>query len=232
MNKRTLTIILSCLLITLLYGIGSMQYNNKHQNEINWESMYNKLSSEHTALQEKYNSLLEENETLKEEIKGYNYQELDNNASDIKETEEKERASKEYADLLIKYGDAFASELDVLSNQRVSQLVKDNASIDELSEEISSSLSRLGVAENNLQNYYDKFDSNRTQLPMGTPIMTLLSDAQSALRQYTIALQHLQDYLINPKQEYIDSFVEYTEKATDSLNSFNELFSSEKKLLE
>lgn len=147
------------------------------------------------------------------------------------ETELNATVDNEYAEMLIKYGDIFADELSVFSNQKIQQLINDNASVSELMTEIASSLSEVGTAEENLQNYYNQFDSNRKEIPMGTPIMTLLSYAQSSLRQYAIALQHLQDYFSNPKQDYIDDFVEYTAKATDSLNKFNTLLISEKAAL-
>lgn len=192
---------------------------------------YDELLIEHEELQEKYNTLLEKYETKESDLDDINRSEMEPESLDSKVSSTEATSDKEYADMLIKYGDIFTEELSVFSDQKISQLIKDNASVDELMEEISLSMSQVSTAEENLQNYYEQFDSNRTELPMGTPIMTLLSDAQSALRQYAIALQKLQDYFSDPQQEYIDDFVKYTEKATESLNDFNDLLKLEKSVL-
>ena len=95
-------------------------------------------------------------------------------------------------------------------------------------QEISYSLSQSRDGETTLQNYYEQFDKDRTKAPMGTPIMTLLSYAQSALRQYTMALESLQDYFTYSDQEYIDDFVEYMGKAETSLSEYETLLNAEK----
>ncbi len=197
----------------------------------NWEAEYYELQSENEELHKKYDTLLEKYGTKENDLDEINYSETESESFDSKVSSKEAASDKEYADMLIKYGDIFTEELSVFSNQKISQLIKDNASVDELMEEISLSMSQVSTAEENLQNYYEQFDSNRTELPMGTPIMTLLSDAQSALRQYAIALQKLQDYFSDPQQEYIDDFVKYTEKATESLNDFNDLLKLEKSAL-
>ncbi len=160
-----------------------------------------------------------------EYTQGYENQKLD---EDIQSADISNSGSNEYGSMLIEYGNIFFEELSVLSNDQISQLIQNGANTEEVLNEISLNLAEISVAETKLQEYYEEFDKNRNELPMGTPIMTLLSHAQSALRQYAIALEHLRDYLGNPKQEYIDDFVKYMGKATDSLNSFNTLFSSEK----
>ena len=160
-----------------------------------------------------------------EYTQGYENQKSD---EDIQSADISDSSSNEYGSMLIEYGNIFFEELSVLSNEQISQLIQNGANTEAVLNEISLNLTEISIAETKLQEYYEKFDENRNELPMGTPIMTLLSHAQSALRQYAIALEHLRDYLGNPKQEYIDDFVKYMGKATDSLNSFNALFSSEK----
>lgn len=196
-----------------------------------WQSMYNDLSVEYETLQSEYDALLKECKDKEKGTKETVDSETESEEKNLKDSQANSSDDEEYADMLIKYGDIFTEELSVFSDQKISQLIEDNASTDELTKEISLNISQVSIAEENLQSYYEQFDSNRTELPMGTPIMTLLSDAQSALRQYSIALQNLQDYFSDPKQEYIDDFVKYTEKATKSLNDFNDLLKSEKSTL-
>lgn len=157
-------------------------------------------------------------------------QENENKKSDeeIQSADISKSDSDEYGSMLIEYGNIFFDELSVLSNDQISQLIQNGVNADEVLNEISLKLMEINAAEIKLQEYYEEFDKNRNELPMGTPIMTLLSYAQSALRQYAIALEHLRDYFNNPKQEYIDDFTMYMGKAADSLDSFNVLFSSEK----
>ena len=133
-----------------------------------------------------------------------------------------------YAKMLTEYDSVFMNELSILSEDKIAKIINDNGTMGELQSVISDTLTRLESSEQILQLYYDEFDKDRNSAPMGTRIMTLLSDAQSALRQYTIAMQHLQDYTNNPKQEYIDHFQKYMDKTNESLNDYKAVLEEEK----
>ena len=67
---------------------------------------------------------------------------------------------------------------------------------------------------------------------MQTRIMTLLSDAQSALTQYEMAMEYLKSYSTSPNQEYLDSFTEYAQKAQESIDDYNSVLNEELSKLE
>lgn len=138
----------------------------------------------------------------------------------------------EYYNLLVKYGDIFTEKLSILSNNNIASLIEQNSDLEVLQSEIDNTLSALAQAEKDLQSYYDDFDKDRTKPPMGTKIMTLLSYAQSALRQYTIGVEHLNDYInYSHDQSDIDHMVKYIDKATTSLNDFKQLLDEEQQKL-
>lgn len=136
-------------------------------------------------------------------------------------------SDNEYLDMLKEYGGIFTDELSILSDNKISQLIRDNSNVDSLMSELSYVLSEVRNSSATLQEYYEQFDQNRNAPPMGTKIMTLLSYAQSALTQYDIALSHLQSYFSSHDQNDIDAFTKYAEKAADSLNSYENLLHSE-----
>lgn len=193
---------------------------------------YDNLQSEYETLQSEYEVLYAENEKLQSDydtlLEDYNALTKGKSESETQITEAETESNEEYADLLVEYGDIFTEELSVFENNRISELIQNNSSTEELLQEISYSLSQSRDGETTLQNYYEQFDKDRTKAPMGTPIMTLLSYAQSALRQYTMALESLQDYFTYSDQEYIDDFVEYMGKAETSLSEYETLLNAEK----
>lgn len=77
--------------------------------------------------------------------------------------------------------------------------------------------------------YSDSFYENRPAAPFGTKIMTLLSDAQSALRRYAITIEHLYDYSFYSEKDSTDleHADEYYQKTNDALSDYDTLLESE-----
>lgn len=137
--------------------------------------------------------------------------------------------NKDYREMLEYYSNIFTEQLSIISTQQVSTLLEQNADTQTVINEIDNVLSELSSAEQTLSDYYEEFDNDRTKAPMGTKIMTLLSDAQSAVTQYQMAFGYLNTYLTAIRdQKYIEKFQIFTQKATDSLNDYNDVLNAEK----
>lgn len=136
--------------------------------------------------------------------------------------------NNEYYDMLVYYNSLFMDELSVTeSTSDLANLISSNTSISTLSDEIANVLRELDASENTLKNYYSELDKNREQAPYGTKIMSLLINAQSCLRQYAMALEHLQDYIYSFEQKDLDDYSKYMEKCNESLDSYNSILNSE-----
>lgn len=133
----------------------------------------------------------------------------------------------DYLEMLENYNEIFMDKMSIVSTNQVSSLISQDATIGEVVAEIDRVLSEIDSASASLQEYYDTFDQNRSEAPMQTRIMTLLSDAQSALTQYKMAMEYLKWYSNSPNQEYLDGFTEYTQKAQESINDYNTVLEEE-----
>lgn len=133
----------------------------------------------------------------------------------------------DYLEMLENYNEIFMDEMSIISTNQVSSLISQDATISEVVTEIDRVLSEIDSASASLQKYYDTFDQNRSEAPMQTRIMTLLSDAQSALTQYKMAMEYLEWYSSSSNQEYLDGFTEYTQKAQESINDYNTVLEDE-----
>lgn len=140
-------------------------------------------------------------------------------------------SNEEYSKMLDEYNQIFLNEMSIVESNSISDIIRYNGLTNDLSLEISDTLSKLSVSEQTLQSYYDQFNLNRNTAPMQTKIMTMLSYAQTALRQYTIAIEHLQYYLYSPQQSYIDDMQKYAGKASQSLSDYHSVYLSEKAAL-
>ena len=210
------------------FTIDLSQYSSDSAND----SLSSQDSQDNSSIdwEQKYNDLLSDYNSLKDEYEAYKSTHESSEAPLSSETENvigSDVSGSSYADMLRTYSDIFTSNLEVFSNQKISQLISDGSSSEEILDEVSSVLSQIETSQSVLQNYYDDFNSNRTEPPMGTPIMRLLSDAQSALQQFSIALDHLQSYLTTSSQSDMDDFLKYMGKASDSLDSYNATLQSE-----
>ena len=134
--------------------------------------------------------------------------------------------------MLENYNEIFMDEMSIVSTNQVASLISEDATIDEVVSEIDRVLAEIELSSSVLQEYYDTFDQNRSEAPMQTRIMTLLSDAQSALTQYEMAMEYLKSYSTSPNQEYLDSFTEYSQKAQESIDDYNSVLNEELSKLE
>lgn len=133
----------------------------------------------------------------------------------------------DYYNMLTKYNDIFMGAMSIVSSNQVSALIGNDASINDVVTEIDRVLSEIEISSAELQEYYDAFDRNRSEAPMQTRIMTMLSDAQSALTQYKMAMEYLKWYSSSPEQEYIDGFAKHTQKAEQSIEDYNSVLEEE-----
>lgn len=141
-------------------------------------------------------------------------------------------SNEDYLDMLDNYNEIFMDEMSIVSTNQVASLISEDATIDEVVSEIDRVLAEIELSSSVLQEYYDTFDQNRSEAPMQTRIMTLLSDAQSALTQYEMAMEYLKSYSTSPNQEYLDSFTEYSQKAQESIDDYNSVLNEELSKLE
>lgn len=133
----------------------------------------------------------------------------------------------DYYDMLTKYNDIFMEAMSIIPSNQVSTLIGNDASISEVVTEIDRVLSEIDISASKLQKYYDTFDQNRSEAPMQTKIMTMLSNAQSALAQYKMAMEDLKLYSISPEQEYMDNFTKYIQKSEQSIEDYNTVLREE-----
>ena len=129
--------------------------------------------------------------------------------------------------MLNEYNEIFMDALSIVSTNQVASLISENATIGEVVAEIDRVLAEIEVSSAELQEYYDTFDQNRSDAPMQTRIMTLLSDAQSALTQYKMAMEDLKWYSSTSNEDYMDGFLEYSQKAQDSISDYNSVLNEE-----
>lgn len=141
-------------------------------------------------------------------------------------------SNEDYLDMLENYNEIFMDQMSIVSTNQVASLISEDAAIDEVVSEIDRVLAEIELSSSVLQEYYDTFDQNRSEAPMQTRIMTLLSDAQSALTQYEMAMEYLKSYSTSPNQEYLDSFTEYAQKAQESIDDYNSVLNEELSKLE
>lgn len=136
-------------------------------------------------------------------------------------------SNEDYLEMLDTYNDIFMDEMSIVSTNQVSALIAEDATIEEVVTEIDRVLTEIETSGDVLQEYYDTFDQNRSEAPMQTRIMTLLSDAQSALTQYEMAMEYLKWYSESPNQEYLDGFTEYAQKSQESIEDYNDVLNEE-----
>ena len=123
------------------------------------------------------------------------------------------------------------NEMSVIRTNQLSSLMEQNVNVSTFMVEINQVLEQLDVSEQNLQDYFNEFDKDRTKAPMGTRIMTMLSDAQSATTRYKIAIQHLKDYILTQEQKCMEDFDVYIQKSKESMESYNNTYKEEKSKL-
>lgn len=136
-------------------------------------------------------------------------------------------SNDDYLDMLEEYNEIFMDALSIVSTNQVASLISENATIGEVVAEIDRVLAEIEVSSAELQEYYDTFDQNRSEAPMQTRIMTLLSDAQSALTQYKMAMEDLKLYSSTSNEDYMNGFLEYSQKAQDSISDYNSVLNEE-----
>lgn len=141
-------------------------------------------------------------------------------------------SNEDYLDMLENYNEIFMDQMSIVSTNQVASLISEDATIDEVVAEIDRVHAEIDLSSSVLQEYYDTFDQNRSEAPMQTRIMTLLSDAQSALTQYEMAMEYLKSYSTSPNQEYLDGFTEYAQKAQESIDDYNSVLNEELSKLE
>ncbi len=140
-------------------------------------------------------------------------------------------SNADYAEMLNTYNDIFMNEMSVIRTNQLSSLMEQNVNVSTFMVEINQVLEQLDVSEQNLQDYFNEFDKDRTKAPMGTRIMTMLSDAQSATTRYKIAIQHLKDYILTQEQKCMEDFDVYIQKSKESMESYNNTYKEEKSKL-
>lgn len=188
---------------------------------VDWGAKYDELSEEYEKLPEEYEEEKEKPEEPQTEI-------VEEETATESVAGETQKEESNYRELFVECMDVCIQELAVFSDESVLQAIEQGKSANDLKEIILKVLTKSRAGEETLRNYYAEFNEDRTKVPVGTPIMTLLSHAQSALRQYTMALEHLQQHCDDPKQEYLDGFLKYNEKAIESLGEFQALLEEEK----
>ncbi len=138
------------------------------------------------------------------------------------------KKDEEYIALFKKYSEIFSDELKVFdTSEQLLQAISESKSTNEIFSILETAMESVKQSEEELDNYFAEFDSNRQKPPYGTSIMTLLAHAQSAVTQYDIALSHLNDFLLSSDQNDIADFQKYMEKATQSLNTFDSTLNNE-----
>lgn len=142
--------------------------------------------------------------------------------------EEIKELDEEYATLFKKYSEIFSDELKVFdTSEQLIRAISENKNTDDILSILNSAMASVEKVEENFNNYFLEFNSNRQEAPYGTKIMTLLSHAQSAATQYHIALSHLNEFLLNSNQDDLSAFQKYMDKSTQSLNSYNSVLNEE-----
>lgn len=134
----------------------------------------------------------------------------------------------DYQEMLSKYDALFSEQLSVIDDSKA--LVESALNGSEVeSSQFLDALSAVNDAEDVLQGYSDSFYENRPAVPFGTKIMTLLSDAQSALRRYAITIEHLYDYSFYSEKDSTDleHADDYYQKTNDALSDYDTLLESE-----
>lgn len=149
--------------------------------------------------------------------------------TEVEPSSETEVSSEDdYQELLSKYDALFSEQLSVIDDSKA--LVESALNGSEVeSSQLLDALSAVNAAEDVLQGYSDSFYENRPAAPFGTKIMTLLSDAQSALRRYAITIEHLYDYSFYSEKDSADleHADEYYQKTNDALSDYSTLLESE-----
>lgn len=144
------------------------------------------------------------------------------------DTEVESSSEDDYQEMLSKYDALFSEQLSVIDDSKA--LVESALNGSEVeSSQLLDALSAVNDAEDVLQGYSDSFYENRPAAPFGTKIMTLLSDAQSALRRYAITIEHLYDYSFYSEKDSTDleHADEYYQKTNDALSDYSTLLESE-----
>lgn len=136
-------------------------------------------------------------------------------------------SNDDYLNMLNEYNDIFMDAMSIVSTNQVSTLISNDATITEVVAEIDRVLSEIEISSAELQAYYDTFYQTRSEAPMQTKIMTMLSCAQSSLTQYKIAMENLKQYSLSPNQEYMDGFSKYTQKSQESIEEYNSVLNEE-----
>ena len=141
-------------------------------------------------------------------------------------------SNEDQLDMLETYNEIFMDQMSIVSTNQVASLISEDATIDEVVAEIDRVHAEIDLSSSVLQEYYDTFDQNRSEAPMQTRIMTLLSDAQSALTPSEMAMEYWKSYSTSPNQEYLDGFTEYAQKAQESIDDYNSVLNEELSKLE
>ena len=130
-------------------------------------------------------------------------------------------SNADYAEMLNTYNDIFMNEMSVIRTNQLSSLMEQNVNVSTFMVEINQVLEQLDVSEQNLQDYFNEFDKDRTKAPMGTRITT----------RYKIAIQHLKDYILTQEQKCMEDFDVYIQKSKESMESYNNTYKEEKSKL-
>lgn len=141
--------------------------------------------------------------------------------------DDKELSESEYIEMVEYYNKLFSEQVLVISGSKELSDVLKSGDIEKIKNDLNEEISKVETSENTLMGYSNEFYKNKTEPPFGTGIMRMLNEAQSAVTQYKIALQNLNDYVNSGDQSDLDSFNKYINKATESMDNYTDVYNSE-----